>query len=224
MFATLVVSRPPSRPRAGFPLLAALVHAALLSAAVRTTSTSPFRAEPIRRDTIVLFPQVAPMPPATHVPPPPGTLPKGGHPKAPEFRPPSVLPEGLDIPPLMWPETEHWLATAVAGLEHDSLGEPSRGHLPVAALDVEPPTRLSGPEPRYPPALARAGVTGRVELSFVIDVSGLVDSASLKVLYADHPEFSAAAREAILASRFTPGLRSGKPVSVLVRQTVGFQR
>jgi hypothetical protein len=61
-------------------------------------------------------------------------------------------------------------------------------------------------------------------VSSVIAVTGIVDTASLKVLHADHPGFAAAAREAILGSRFTPGRRLGKPVPALVRQVVGFQK
>lgn len=55
MFATLVVSRPAALPRARFLVPAALIHAAILSAAVRATVGDPVHPTPASRDTIHLF-------------------------------------------------------------------------------------------------------------------------------------------------------------------------
>jgi TonB family protein len=223
MFATLVVSRPTGRLSPRGLMVAALVHAAILAAAIQATARVAGQPQPSHRDTILLFSPMRSLPTTPRVSPRSTDSPGRFHPEPPRFSPPSLSPERLDVPPVTFPDIGSLLAAVTKG-RTDSVGESARDALQIAGLNVEPPTLLAGPEIRYPPALARADVSGRVQLSFVIDVSGLVDSASLKVLHADHPEFAAAAREAILASRFSPGRRLGKPVAVLVTQVVGFQK
>ena len=82
---------------------------------------------------------------------------------------------------------------------------------------------LAMPEPRYPAALRVAELEGRVELEFVVGVTGRVDSSSVVVRSAAAAPFAAAAREAILAARFAPARLRGTPVAVRVRQAVVFR-
>lgn len=91
----------------------------------------------------------------------------------------------------------------------------------VSALD-EPPERVSAPEPRYPDLLLRAGIEGAVVVEVVIDTAGHPEPASVRVLASDHRAFTAAAREAVLASRYRPGRTGGRAVRVLVRIPVRF--
>jgi periplasmic protein TonB len=76
--------------------------------------------------------------------------------------------------------------------------------------------------PRYPAALQRTGVSGVVELEYVISLAGHVDPRSIRVLESTHPAFSAAAADAVGHARFRPARRNGRPVAVRVRQTIRF--
>jgi protein TonB len=72
--------------------------------------------------------------------------------------------------------------------------------------------------------LASAGITGRVEMQFIVDTTGHVEPPSFKVLKTTHPAFSEPAREAILKSVFKPARFKGSPVRQLVQQAVSFKQ
>jgi periplasmic protein TonB len=90
-----------------------------------------------------------------------------------------------------------------------------------AAVD-EPPVRLSGPPPYYPPLLKDAGVQGSVTLRFVIKPDGHADPSSITVVSSTNKAFEDPAKNMILGSVFRPGRLHGRPVSVLVEQAVSF--
>ena len=96
------------------------------------------------------------------------------------------------------------------------------GPLPGNAVD-EPVTVTRQGVPEYPPALAKAGIPGKVELEYVVDTAGVVEPSSLRVLGSTHPAFEGAARRAIMASRFRPAKLNGRVVRQLVRQTLTFR-
>ena len=77
--------------------------------------------------------------------------------------------------------------------------------------------------PRYPPALAQAAISGRVELEYVVDTLGQVEESSVRALTSTRPEFEAAARAAVLESRYRPARRDAGAVRQLVRQTLSFR-
>jgi TonB family protein len=81
---------------------------------------------------------------------------------------------------------------------------------------------VSQPVPRYPTALAAAGIEGKVAAEFVIDTVGKVESGSIRVLQSSHQAFEAAAREAIAAAIFRPARLSNHPVRQLTRQSIRF--
>jgi TonB family protein len=82
---------------------------------------------------------------------------------------------------------------------------------------------IEQPQVGYPPALAQADVEGRVELEFVVDTSGRVERGSLRTLASTHPEFQAAARRAVLDSRFRPAHWRGQVVRQVARQSFRFR-
>jgi outer membrane biosynthesis protein TonB len=87
----------------------------------------------------------------------------------------------------------------------------------------DPVEVIEQPAPRYPPVLAQAGVTGRVELEYVVDTLGRAEPESLRALTSTRPEFEAAARAAILGSRYRPARLHGRVVRQLVRQILSFR-
>jgi TonB family protein len=76
--------------------------------------------------------------------------------------------------------------------------------------------------PRYPRELKERGISGRVELAFVVDRNGVPVPNSLQIISSPDPGFSQAAAEAVLGSRFKAGEIRGCPIPVLVRQAVNF--
>jgi hypothetical protein len=126
----------------------------------------------------------------------------------------------------------HWLAIAdsvtgwrfeLSGREADSLlqlmlaaGSQSRVDSAAAALEestVEVPVRILDQ-----PALTRRGWFGRVLVEFVVGVDGRAEPESFVAYLASEPRLVAPAREMIMASRFVPAQRGGRPVRQRVRQ------
>jgi TonB family protein len=77
--------------------------------------------------------------------------------------------------------------------------------------------------PVYPPRLSALGKEGRVEATFVVDTTGLVETTSIQVLASDDPEFSESVRTALGEMRFRPATRAGRPVRQLVAQRFSFR-
>ncbi len=90
------------------------------------------------------------------------------------------------------------------------------------AMVDERPERLSGPLPRYPEMLRQAGIEGSVMLEFVIDTSGRVEAALIKVLQSTNRAFEGPAKDVIRRSLYRPGRVRGQAVRVLVTQQIGF--
>jgi TonB family protein len=93
----------------------------------------------------------------------------------------------------------------------------------IAAAVDDPVAIIAQPAPRYPAALALAGIAGRVELSYVVDTTGAVEPRSLRTRTSSHPAFEAAARASVMESRFKPARLQGQPVRQLVNQTITFR-
>jgi TonB family protein len=86
----------------------------------------------------------------------------------------------------------------------------------------EQATLVSPPAPRYPKALDAVGVEGQVTLEFVIDTTGRVQPASIRVLRSTHEAFEAEARRAMASAVFHPATFSNRPVRQLTRQSIRF--
>jgi protein TonB len=85
--------------------------------------------------------------------------------------------------------------------------------------------RIRGPDhpPRYPRRAEREGVTGYVDLLFVVDESGF--ATGITVLKEDPPSygFAAAAIESVRKLRFQPAMLQRIPVRQKVRRRVNFE-
>jgi protein TonB len=92
-------------------------------------------------------------------------------------------------------------------------------------LAEEKPEVIAGScqSPRYPEVLRQDGFDGYVVAEFIIDTTGHAEPLSLKAIVSNHPDFTAAAFEAVRSCRFRPGRIGGRPVRVRVQQPVNFQ-
>lgn len=89
----------------------------------------------------------------------------------------------------------------------------------IKDLDQIPQARFQ-PAPQYPYEMKRAGVTGRVEVGFIVDTSGNVRDAY--VIKSSSPEFEESALQAIRKWRFTPGKKGGRVVNTKMKQPLSF--
>jgi TonB family protein len=86
----------------------------------------------------------------------------------------------------------------------------------------EKPKLLAAPPLKYPWALRQQGVQGRVIVQAIIDSVGRVDPGSVAVVRSPDPGFDDACVDYILHSRFQPGRRAGRAVSVLMKIPIDF--
>lgn len=77
--------------------------------------------------------------------------------------------------------------------------------------------------PIYPPELIALGMQGMVQATYVVDTTGMVDTASVKVMLSDDPRFTKSVRDALGQMRFRPAIRQGKTVRQLVEQKFRFR-
>lgn len=212
-------SRPWIRPA----LAAVFLHLALLLGAIGSAGMSPATLDSAVRDTIRLEIGQLAAPERQHdgpVMPPNPAIPL----------PPPVPDVALDAPRFELPRPSFAPAdlaalsrTPLPRSSGESSAAPHRLTAVFAVTEVEQPPELARDlYPRYPEALRRSGVSGEVQLEYVIQSSGRVDRESIRVLASAHPSFSEAAIEAVRGARFKPALRAGRPVAVRVRQTIKF--
>jgi protein TonB len=88
---------------------------------------------------------------------------------------------------------------------------------------ADPAEVISQPAPSYPKVFQEAGISGVVDLQYVIDTLGRVEPGSVKVLSTTHEPFADAAIKAIRESKFRPGRQHGEPIRQLVQQRIRFE-
>jgi TonB family protein len=76
--------------------------------------------------------------------------------------------------------------------------------------------------PVYPAWLEQNHIEGTVTASFIVDTTGLADSASLRIRWATNPAFGEAVRAAVPGMRFRPAELNGRHVRQLVMQEFRF--
>ncbi len=89
---------------------------------------------------------------------------------------------------------------------------------------VDQPARLiDQPRPIYPRLLQVAGIEGRVVVEFVVDQTGAVEAASIRVAETTNSAFERSARDAVAGARFAAARIGANPVRQLVRQGISFR-
>ena len=226
MFQALVASGPQPGLGARRFVLSIALHAALIGAALALVPHSPTLTRTEPSEAAILF--VAPPRVQTSRPIPKETTRLRSFP--PLIQQPSIgVP---DLNPLVLPPTLPRVtdllhnANINPGLESGSRREGDgngRPELLTAGAVDDPVEVINQPEPRYPATLAQAKLTGRVELTYIVDTLGRIELGSVSSLMSTHREFEAAARASVVASRFRPARLRGRVVRQLVRQRFSFR-
>ncbi len=112
------------------------------------------------------------------------------------------------------------LPAAVHG-QQDSVGHESIGEVFLfQEVDARPKLR-PGSVLYYPQA--PGATAGRVTVLVVVDTTGRIDLASIRITASPSPAFSAAARAMLLSQRYSIGKVRGVPVRVLMQQDIRFR-
>ena len=101
--------------------------------------------------------------------------------------------------------------------------ELSAGNVLATGTTVDTPVRvLTERSPSYPEMVRAAGIGGVVTVQFVVDTTGRVEMASIRLLATTHELFARAVTASLRDARFTPGLLGGRRVRTLVERSFRF--
>jgi periplasmic protein TonB len=228
VFENLIESKQKTQRTAGQTVLSVVLHALIIVAAVKATQgvAESIKNRPVDTTMVFLKPPEPAKPPEQ---PPPDVVLANPPPKG--FQTvvaPTDIPK--DIPPIDLNEKpfdprdftgkgiEGGVGTGVVG----GTG-PVTGEVFLETQIDDPVQPISIPNPRYPPVLQSAGISGAVDLQYVVDTTGHAEPNSFKVMKSSHPAFTEPAVEAIRKGVFKPARLRGRPVRQLVQQRISFK-
>lgn len=229
MFDHLIESKQKKFQSFGQSAVSFVVHAILLVALVKASTGAATQLREILQDTTLVFLKPPePPPPPEHQPPPPDAIVTANPPPM-GFQtvvPPEHIP--TDIPPVDLTQRFDARDFSGRGVEGGIAVGVVGGTGPVTAetyLEAEvddPVSTVNIPRPRYPPVMQQMGISGRVEVQYVVDTTGRAEPASWKVIRSSNKAFEEPAREAIMKGVFKPARIRGQAVRQLVQQAISF--
>lgn len=234
MFDNLIESKAKKDRKAGTTLTSLVIHFVIISLAVYATAQAGPAKEKARQENVkfVEVKQREPEIKKEEPPPPPKEVaiappPKGFQVLRAPVEIPIKIPE-IDLTKRVTNEDDFsgkgvagGVAKGVAGgtpidLSQNQAYFEFQVERPAAAV----PGTIS---PGYPEALRNAGIEGTVRLQFVVDTTGRVEQASVKVTSSSNDLFTTAARAAVPRMRFYPAEIGSRKVRQLVEQPITFQ-
>jgi len=228
MFENLIESKPKKVRTFKQQALSLVLHVTLGYLAVKATAGAAEELTKVLQDT-TQFVLKAPEPPPPPPEQPPPDMVVSATPPPLGFQtvmPPTEIPK--DIPPVNLNErfnaadfsgkgVEGGIATGVVGGTGPVTGET------FLQTEVDDPVQqINIPKPRFPPVLQQAGVSGFVDVTYVVDTTGHAEPSSWKVQKSSNVQFEAPAREAIMKGVFKPARIKGAAVRQLVQQKISF--
>lgn len=196
-----------------------VVHSSIIGGAVFASLNARPSDSQIAYDTTLVLLAPEPERPAAQPPEPELSVPVKGFQTV---SVPVIVP--TNIPPVSLQEhfdPKDFSGVGVEGGRADGL-EPAPDQVFEESAVDELPRLLAAPRPEYPILLRDAGITGRVLLQAVIDTTGRVDPASVKVVQSPNPAFDNSSRRWILQALFRPARIRGRAVRVLVNMPLDF--
>jgi periplasmic protein TonB len=229
MFENLIESKPKRQKTRSQLALSAVLHVVLVYLAVTATANAVEQMNQINADTTMMFlkPPEPPPPPPPETPPPEAIVTANPPPLGFQtVMPPTEIPK--DIPPVNLNERFNAADFSGKGVEGGIAAGVAGGTGPVTGEtflqeQVDDPVQpINIPKPRYPPVLQQAGVSGSVDVQYVVDTLGHAEPNSWKILKSTNTQFEAPAREAIMKGVFKPARIKGSAVRQLVQQVIRF--
>ena len=113
--------------------------------------------------------------------------------------------------------------TVMIDLGGGNIQRVSRNQVFIDSHIDQHPQLLSWPPPLYPDAMRQAHIEGRVLIRAIIDTTGRIEPASVKIVETPNPAFDNAARFVVLHALYRPARVHGRAVRVLVNIPVDFK-
>lgn len=232
MLAMLLESHAVPQRRGGGTALSAAVHLAIIGGVVAAgahtrrvagdkpnevpvTFTRPIVRTPVARSDVM---------PSTRLPTPRLALAQAPHVAVPITVPSSLPP--IDFSHAVNTDPGTIVLGGASGAGHamtlDVSGDDAVTNGGWTASEVLMHIVTSSP-PRYPDALRRMGLTGRVLVRFTVDTAGQIDMQTVQILSATHELFARAVREALPHFRFRPAEVAGRRVRALAEMPFEFE-
>lgn len=229
MFENLIESQPKRTKTFKQSVMSVVLHVVLIYGAIKATAGAAEQMKAILQDTtnFYLKPPEPPPPPPPEAPPPDAIV--SANPPPLGFQtvmPPTEIPK--EIPPVNLTERFNAADFSGKGVEGGVATGVSGGTGPVTGETFlqeqvdDPVVPINIPKPRFPPVLQQAGISGRVEVRYVVDTLGHAEPASWTVMKSTNKAFEEPAREAIMKGVFKPARIKGAAVRQLVQQAVTF--
>jgi len=206
-----------SKWKTGFASLA--IHAAMIAGVVYATLHATPRDDQIRMDTRVVL--LAPQEQQNAADPPPVQLADALS----GFQPVAVSAQiPIDMPPMDLQQRFDPKDYSGSGVEGSRASDivVSGNEVYAEGLVEERPALLSAPAPVYPALLKQAGIQGRVILPAVIDTTGRVEPASVRIMKSSHPAFDQPTKDWVLKALFRPARLHGRGVRVSIHLVVDY--
>jgi TonB family protein len=92
-------------------------------------------------------------------------------------------------------------------------------YITLQQADVQPREQFRR-SPRYPSSMRDAGITGKALIAFMVEPDG--HTSQVQIESATNSIFGEAAKEAIEQWTFTPAMRNGVPVRVILKVPIAF--
>ena len=201
----------------GFASLA--IHSAMIAGVVYATLHAAPRDDQVRMDTRVVL--LAPQEQQYAADPPPVQLADALQ----GFQPVTVSAQiPIDMPPVDLQQRFDPKDYSGSGVEGSRASDivVSGNEVYAEGLVEERPALLSAPAPVYPALLKQAGIQGRVILPAVIDTTGRVEPASVRIMKSAHPAFDQPTRDWLLTALFRPARLHGRGVRVFINLLVDY--
>ena len=228
MFENLIESKPRKVRTFKQSAMSLILHLTIGYAAIRATAGAAEELHKVLQDTTAFVLKAPPPPPPPPDQPPPDVIVSANPPPLgfQTVMPPMEIPK--DIPPVNLNERFNAADFSGKGVEGGVAGGVAGGTGPVTGetflqTEVDDPVQqVNVPHPRYPPVLQQAGVSGFVEVNYVVDTLGHAEPSSWKVMKSSNQQFEAPARESIMKAVFKPARIKGGAVRQLVTQKISF--
>jgi len=200
----------------GFASLA--IHSAMIAGVVYATPHAAPRGDQVRMGTTVVL--LAPQEQQTAAEPPPAQLADALQ----GFQTVVVSAQiPIDMPPVDLQQRFDPKDYSGSGVESSWRKTVKTGNQVYAeALVEERPALLSAPAPVYPALLRQAGIQGRVILPAVIDTTGRIEPASVRIMKSPHPAFDQPTKDWLLNALFRPARLHGRGVRVFINLLVDY--
>src|SRR6266566_5078305 len=145
--------------------------------------------------------------------------------KAPGFQPVAVSVQiPIDVPPVDLQQRFDPKDYSGSGVEGSRASDivVSGNEVYAEGLVEERPALLSAPALVYPALLKQAGIQGRVILPAVIDTTGRVEPASVRIMKSSDPAFDQPTKDWVLKALFRPARLHGRGVRVFINLLVDY--